>query len=67
MMGTFGTVLQHIYGENEYAQTSRVPHWLSAPPLVYEEAVVNSRTRIPFETAVVEGDCAAVRRGHHHV
>lgn len=52
MMGTFGTLLQHIYGENEYAQTSRVPHWLSAPPLVYQEAVVNSRTRIPFEMAL---------------
>lgn len=52
MMGTFGTLLRHVYGENEYAQTSRVPHWLAAPPLVYEEAVVNSRTRIPFEMAL---------------
>ena len=52
MMGTFGTLLQHVYGENEYAAHSRVPHWLSAPPLVYDEAVVNSRTRIPFEMAL---------------
>ncbi len=54
MMGTFGTLLQHFHGENEYSKTSRVPKWLSAPPLVFEEGIVNSRTRIPFETALAK-------------
>ncbi len=54
MMGTFGTLLQRVRGENESTAHSTVPHWLAAPPLVFEEAVVNSRTRIPFETALAK-------------
>ena len=50
MMGTFGALLQKVRGED--AWNSHVPRWLSAPPLVYDEAVVNSRTRIPFELAL---------------
>ncbi len=50
MMGTFGTLLQKVRGED--AWSTKVPRWLSAPPLVYDEAVVNSRTRIPFELAL---------------
>ena len=52
MMGTFGTLLQHIRGENEYTAHSKVPRWLSAPPLVFEEGQVNATTRIPFEMAL---------------
>ncbi|MGI4755655.1 MAG: hypothetical protein ACRYGF_02270 [Janthinobacterium lividum] len=51
MMGTFGTLLQKVRGDDN-PRTSRIPKWLSAPPLVYDEAVVNSRTRIPFEVAL---------------
>ncbi|MGI4852486.1 MAG: hypothetical protein ACRYF4_00400 [Janthinobacterium lividum] len=51
MMGTFGTLLQKVHGDDR-AGKSRVPQWLSAPPLVFDEAVHNSRTRIPFETAL---------------
>lgn len=51
MMGTFGVLLQKMRGEDSL-RTARVPHWLSAPPLVFEEAEVNSRTRIPFELAL---------------
>ncbi len=51
MMGTFGTLLQKVRGDDN-PRTTHVPKWLSAPPLVYDEAVVNSRTRIPFETAL---------------
>ncbi len=49
MMGTFGVMLNKALGANEITGDPRVPKWLSAPPLVYDEAVVNSRTRIPFE------------------
>ncbi len=52
MMGTFGTLLERVQGSDTNAQTSHVPKWLSAPPLVYQEGVVNSRTRISFETAL---------------
>lgn len=41
MMGTVGTVLERV--------TGHTPEWLAAPPLVFQEGVVNSRTRIPFE------------------
>ncbi len=51
MMGTLGTLLQKVRGDDN-PRTTGVPHWLSAPPLVYEEAVVNSRTRIPFEAVL---------------
>lgn len=51
MMGTFGTLLQKVRGDDN-PRTSHVPNWLSAPPLVFDEAVVNSRTRIPFELAL---------------
>ena len=30
----------------------KLPRWVGAPPLVFDEAVVNSRTRIPFEQAI---------------
>ena len=53
MMGTFGTLLQKVRGDDN-PHTTHVPRWLSAPPLVYDEAVVNSRTRIPFETALAK-------------
>ncbi len=52
MMGTFGVLVNHVLGANEITGDPRVPKWLSAPPLVYQEAVVNSRTRIPFEQAL---------------
>ena len=51
MMGTFGVLLQRVR-DSDGPRASRVPHWLSAPPLVFEEAEVNSRTRIAFETAL---------------
>lgn len=51
MMGAFGTLLHKVRGDDN-PLTSRVPKWLSAPPLVFDEAVVNSRTRIPFEVAL---------------
>ncbi len=44
MCGTVGTVLEALH---QYPW-----HWLSRPPLVFEEAQVNSRTRIPFEKAL---------------
>jgi hypothetical protein len=44
MMGTFGPMLQKVRGEN-----AKIPEWIARPPLVYQEAVVNSSTRIPFE------------------
>ncbi len=49
MMGTFGLLANRLLGGNEVTGDPRVPKWLSAPPLVYEEGVVNARTRIPFE------------------
>jgi hypothetical protein len=49
MMGTFGTMLGKVRGDD-----AKVPKWLSAPPLVYQEAVVNSMTRIPFETTLAK-------------
>ncbi len=52
MMGTFGVLLNRMLGANEITGDPRVPKWLSAPPLVYEEGVVNARTRIPFEMAL---------------
>ncbi|SEC17646.1 hypothetical protein [Terriglobus roseus] len=49
MMGTFGTMLQRIRGEN-----AKIPKWLTATPLVFEEGVMNSITRIPFETTLAK-------------
>lgn len=47
MMGTFGTLLQKVRGED-----ANIPKWLSASPLVFQEGVVNATTRIPFETSI---------------
>ena len=47
MMGTFGVMLQKVRGDD-----AKVPKWLTAPPLVYQEGVVNASTRIPFEMTV---------------
>jgi hypothetical protein len=47
MMGTFGNLLQKVRGEE-----AKIPAWLSAPPLVFQEGVVNSMTRIPFEMQI---------------
>ena len=47
MMGTAGTLIEKVRGSSAH-----VPHWLSAPPLVFEEAMHNSTTRIPFELAL---------------
>lgn len=47
MMGTFGVLLKSVRGQDAY-----VPKWLSAPPLVFQEGVVNSTTRIPFELQI---------------
>ncbi len=44
MFGTVGTILEALH---QYPW-----QWLSRPPLVFEEAQVNSRTRIPFEKAL---------------
>lgn len=45
MFGTVGTLYEAI--------THRKPWvWVGRPPLVFDEAVVNSRTRIPFERAI---------------
>jgi hypothetical protein len=41
MLGFFGTMIERVHGS--------APKWLTRPPLVYEEGVVNARTRIPFE------------------
>ena len=44
MFGTAGTILQSLH---------RHPWtWVGRPPLVFDEAVVNARTRIPFEKAL---------------
>ena len=47
MMGTFGVLLKSVSGQDAY-----VPKWLSAPPLVFQEGMVNSTTRIPFEMQI---------------
>ena len=44
MFGTAGTLLQTMH-RHPWA-------WVGRPPLVFDEAVVNSRTRIPFEQAL---------------
>lgn len=44
MMGIFGTMVGRVLGND-----AKVPTWLKAPPLVYQEGVVNASTRIPFE------------------
>ena len=49
MMGTAGTLLQRVRGDS-----AKIPKWLSAPPLVFDEAVMNSITRIPFETTLAK-------------
>jgi hypothetical protein len=49
MTGMFGTMLGRVIGND-----AKVPKWLSAPPLVYEEGVVNSSTRIPFEKTIAK-------------
>ncbi len=44
MFGTVGTIVEALH---------HTPwNWLSRPPLVFDEAQVNSRTRIPFEKAL---------------
>ena len=45
MFGTAGTLFQAITHRQHWA-------WVGRPPLVFDEAVVNSRTRIPFERAL---------------
>ena len=47
MFGTVGSLFQSV-------TQKKSPVWLARPPLVYDEAVVNSRTRIPFEKALAE-------------
>jgi len=47
MFGTFGPLLQKVRGED-----ASIPKWIGAPPLVYQEGVVNSGTRIPFEVQI---------------
>ncbi len=59
MMGTFGPLLQKVFGENAH-----IPAWIGAPPLVYQEAVVNSSTRIPFEVQLSK---EMVRLGSHGI
>ena len=49
MMGTFGTMLQKIRGDE-----AKIPKWLTASPLVFEEGEMNSMTRIPFETTLAK-------------
>jgi len=49
MFGTFGTLWQKMRGED-----AKVPRWLSAPPLVFEEGMVNASTRIPFEMTLAK-------------
>jgi len=49
MMGTFGTLLQRIRGED-----AKIPKWLTAPPLVFQEGMVNASTRIPFEKTLAQ-------------
>ncbi len=46
MFGTVGTFIQTVFHKTPWT-------WVGRPPLVYDEAVVNSRTRIPFERALV--------------
>ncbi len=45
MFGTVGTFIQTVFHKTP-------PVWVGRPPLVFDEAVVNSRTRIPFERAL---------------
>ena len=59
MTGTFGDLLGRVLGDD-----AKVPKWLKAPPLVYEEGVVNSTTRIPFELAIAK---EMMRYGTHQV
>jgi hypothetical protein len=59
MMGFFGTMMGRVRGDD-----AKVPKWLSAPPLVYEEGVVNSTSRIPFEQTIAK---EMMRLGTHQV
>ncbi len=45
LFGTVGTFIQTVFHRTP-------PTWIGRPPLVFDEAVVNSRTRIPFEKAL---------------
>lgn len=45
MFGTVGTLYEAITHRKAWT-------WVGRPPLVFDEAVVNSRTRIPFERAL---------------
>lgn len=49
MMGSFGNLLQKVRGED-----AKIPKWLSAPPLVFQEGVVNASTRISFEKTLAQ-------------
>ncbi|GAA3758860.1 hypothetical protein [Terriglobus aquaticus] len=45
MFGTVGTFIQAVFHKTPWT-------WVGRPPLVFDEAVVNSRTRIPFEKSL---------------
>ncbi|WP_419805854.1 ArnT family glycosyltransferase [Terriglobus sp.] len=45
MFGTVGTFIQAVFHKTPWT-------WVGRPPLVFDEGVVNSRTRIPFEKSL---------------